>query len=61
MPFLMLVCMTLARVGTTPLTAYYAAFTQGFTSVQKKLLFLMEKLARVRSNMNARLVILTTR
>jgi hypothetical protein len=30
-PFLMLVCMLLARVGTMPRTAYSASLTQGLT------------------------------
>lgn len=60
-PFFMLVCMAFAKVGTTPLTAYSASLTQGLISVQKKLVFLMEKLARVRRNINAKLVILTTK
>ena len=37
--------MVLASVGTTPRTAYSASLTQGLTSVQKKLDFLVENLA----------------
>lgn len=57
-PFLILVCMVLASVGTTPLTAYSAYLTQGLISVQKKLLFLVEARARTRSNINIKLVII---
>lgn len=39
-PFLIFSFMVLARVGTTPLTAYSASTRVGFTSVQKKPSFL---------------------
>lgn len=41
-PALSSVCMVLARVGTTPRTAYSDSFTQGFICVQKKFLSLLK-------------------
>lgn len=41
-PFVISIFMLLARVGTTPRTAYSASLTLGLTSVQKKLFFLAQ-------------------
>jgi hypothetical protein len=46
-PLLILFLMVVARVGTTPLTAYSASTREGLTSFQKKFSFLVENLMAI--------------